>query len=104
LPLDYKIRNGVSKWILRQILYKHVPMNLIERPKKGFGVPLASWLRGPLRDWSESLLDANRLKTEGFFNPSLIRTRWNEHLTGKYNWHDQLWNVLMFQSWYEKNK
>ena len=104
LPLEYKIRDGVSKWVLREVLYKYVPKDLIERPKMGFGVPLAEWLRGPLRDWAEELLEEQRLQQEGFFNVALVRKKWQEHLTGKRNWHHQLWNVLMFQTWLEKNK
>jgi len=104
LPLDYKIRDGVTKWVLREVLYKYVPKDLIERPKMGFGVPLGEWLRGPLRDWAESLLDAKRLRDEGFFNAPLLRQKWHDHLTGKHNWHHQLWNVLMFQAWLETNQ
>jgi len=103
LPLEYKIRDGVTKWVLREVLYKYVPKDLIERPKMGFGVPIGEWLRGPLRDWAESLLDAKRLRDEGFFNVSLLRQKWHEHLSGKYNWQHQLWNVLMFQAWLETN-
>jgi len=103
LPLEYKIRDGVTKWVLREVLYKYVPKDLIERPKMGFGVPLGEWLRGPLRDWAESLLDAKQLRDEGFFNVSLLRQKWHEHLSGKYNWQHQLWNVLMFQAWLETN-
>lgn len=104
LPLEYKIRDGVNKWVLREVLYKYVPKDLIERPKMGFGVPLAEWLRGPLRDWAEELLEEQRLQQEGFFNVELVRKKWQEHLTSKRNWHHQLWNVLMFQAWLEKNK
>ena len=103
IPLDYKLRNGVSKWLLRQVLYKYVPKKLIERPKMGFGVPIDIWLRGPLRDWAEELLTESRLKREGYLNPTPIRQKWAEHLSGKRNWQTQLWNVLMFQAWLEAN-
>lgn len=99
IPQSMKINNNKSKWILRQILQKYVPQNLIERPKMGFSVPIDSWLRGPLRDWAESLLDENRLKHDGFFHPEPIRSKWQEHLSGRKNWQHFLWNVLMFQSW-----
>lgn len=102
MPLEYKIRNGQGKWLLRQVLYKHVPKDLIERPKTGFGIPLANWLRGPLREWAEALLDEKRLRQEGYFHPAPIRMMWLEHLSGKKNWQYHLWNVLMFQAWLEK--
>jgi asparagine synthase (glutamine-hydrolysing) len=99
LPFEYKIRNGYGKWALRQVLYKYVPKELIERPKMGFGVPLGSWLRGPLRDWAEDLIDENRMREENYLNPAPIRRVWTEHLSGRQPWPHQLWNVLMFQAW-----
>lgn len=99
LPMHMKQRNGVSKWALKEVLYRHVPRSLIDRPKMGFGIPVDQWLRGPLRDWAEELLDEQRLRSEGFFNPEAIRSKWQEHQCGKYNWAYQLWGVLMFQAW-----
>lgn len=99
LPLSLKIRNGSSKWILRQVLYKHVPRQLVDRPKMGFGVPIGDWLRGPLREWAESLLDERRLREEGYLSPEKVRACWKEHLSGQRNFQYRLWAVLMFQSW-----
>jgi asparagine synthase (glutamine-hydrolysing) len=100
IPLHMKIRGGVGKWILRQVLYKYVPKELLERPKMGFGVPIEHWLRGPLRDWAEELLSENSLGEHRLLNVQLIRKKWNEHLSGRRNWQYLLWNVLVFQDWY----
>ena len=99
LPLHMKIRGNEGKWALRQVLYKYVPRELIERPKAGFGIPVGQWLRGPLRDWAEALLDEQRLQREGYFHPAPIRTKWREHQSGQRDHTASLWAVLMFQSW-----
>jgi asparagine synthase (glutamine-hydrolysing) len=104
LPLTMKIRNGETKWLLRQVLYKYVPRDLVDRPKSGFGVPIHVWLRGPLRQWAEELLDTDRLRREGFFDPRPIRRMWKEHLSGTHNRMHALWNVLMFQAWLEHER
>ena len=101
LPSAWKICHGKGKWLLRKVLYRYVPRELVDRPKTGFDVPLDIWLRGPLREWAESLLDENRLRREGFFQPEPIRTLWRQHQEGQHNWRSQLWNVLMFQAWLE---
>jgi asparagine synthase (glutamine-hydrolysing) len=99
LPVHMKIRGAETKWALRQVLYRHVPRELIERPKSGFAIPLADWLRGPLRGWAEDLLDERRLRAEGFFRPAPIREAWRQHLTGSFDWSQRLWAVLMFECW-----
>jgi asparagine synthase (glutamine-hydrolysing) len=102
IPQPLKLKKTQSKWILRQILYKYIPKKLVERPKVGFGVPIDSWLRGPLKDWAQALLDKTKLKNQGFFNPDSISIKWTEHLSGKKNWQYEIWSILMFQEWLSK--
>ena len=104
LPHHLKIRDKRGKWILRQVLYKYVPESLLERPKAGFAIPLDTWLRGPLRDWAEALLDESRLRTEGYLDPPPVRKKWSEHLSDRRNWQFLLWDVLMFQAWLENSR
>ena len=99
LPPNMKVRGNIGKWALRQILYKHVPRELIERPKAGFAIPIGHWLRGALRGWAEDLLDESRLHKQGYLRPGPIRQRWGEHLSGRWDHTPSLWAVLMFQAW-----
>lgn len=101
LPMSMKIRNQTGKWLLREVLHQYVPKELMDRPKKGFGVPIDAWLRGPLKEWAETLLDESKLRSQGFFDPAPIRQKWQEHCSGKYNTHAYLWDILMFQAWYD---
>ncbi len=104
LPLKFKIKDGERKYIINKLLRKKIPKDLIDRPKMGFAVPLDNWLRGPLKDWAENLLDKNRIKNEGYFNCQLITEKWEQHKTGDQNWQYHLWDILMFESWLENNK
>ncbi len=99
IPSHWKHRNGKSKWLLRRVLNRYVPVALTERPKMGFGVPIDSWLRGPLREWVEELLSEKRLISEGYLDARRVRAVWAEHAEGKRNWAYYLWIVLMFQAW-----
>ena len=104
LPRHMKVSGRVTKSILRTVLYNYVPQTIVERPKWGFAIPLHDWLRGPLRDWADTLIDETRLESEGFFNPKEIRRVWEEHLSGKRNRHTQLWSVIIFQAWLDRSK
>ncbi len=99
LPLHLKVRHGQGKWLLRQVLHRYVPAELVERPKMGFGVPIGSWLRGPLRQWAEELLSVKTLEDGDLLNPEPIRQKWEEHVSGRRNWQYHLWDILMFQAW-----
>jgi asparagine synthase (glutamine-hydrolysing) len=102
LPQAAKIRGGISKWLLREVLYRHVPKELVERPKMGFAVPLGNWLRGPLRSWAENLLAEQKLREGGYFDPAVVRQVWDDHVGGRRNREYMLWNVLMFEAWRER--
>jgi asparagine synthase (glutamine-hydrolysing) len=99
IPRQSLVRNGVSKWPLRQVLYRHVPPDLIERPKMGFGIPLGEWLRGPLRDWANSLLDSKRIREAGLLDADVVQRAWQDHLSGFQNYQYPLWDVLMLEAW-----
>lgn len=103
LPLSMKLKDNQTKWLLRQVLYKYVPKEMIERPKQGFGIPIDTLLRTSLRDWAESLLDRDKIESAGFLNYPVVQQKWSEHLSGKRNWQHHLWSVLMFQSWLDNN-
>ena len=103
LPYQYKVRNGQGKWILRQLLYQYVPKTLIDRPKAGFGIPVTDWLKGPLKDWMLDLLDEHTLKQQGYLDAKFVTKLCSEHLSGRRDNIQILWNILMFQAWLEEN-
>ena len=102
LQSSMKIHAGTTKRGLRDILYKYVPKALIDRPKSGFALPIGDWLRGPLRPWADELLHADRLRFEGYLNPHVVETLWQEHLSGRFNNTTQLWKILMWQAWLQQ--
>lgn len=104
LPLSLRIPDDKPKWLLRKLLYRYVPREIIDRPKQGFCAPVGEWLRGSLRDWAQALLDPARLREEGFFDAARVERMWQQHLTGRMNWQHPLWTVLMFQAWFDAQK
>lgn len=102
LPLSHRVFQGTGKWLLRQVLDQYVPRPLIERPKMGFGVPIDRWLRHDLREWADDLLSAQRLQRQGLLDVDLVRQKWDEHLSGERNWQGAIWNILMFQAWWDQ--
>ena len=104
IPMSMKLRDGTGKWLLKQLLYRHVPQALVDRPKMGFSVPVDAWLRGSLREWAQIYLAEDRLNTEGFFDARAVRQTWEQHLKGAIDAGGPLWTLLMFQIWLEKVK
>ena len=98
-PFDLKVHDGTGKWLLRQLLYRYVPQSIVDRPKMGFGIPLGTWLRDPLRDWAEGLLAPDRLRKEGYLASEPVARLWAEHQSGRCDHEYELWDVLMFQAW-----
>jgi asparagine synthase (glutamine-hydrolysing) len=99
IPIDLKLKGPTGKHILRQLLYRHVPSDLFDRPKAGFAVPVGDWIKGPLKSWAEDLLDPVQMAADGWFEPTVVRRRWSEHLSGRRSSTQALWALLMFQSW-----
>jgi asparagine synthase (glutamine-hydrolysing) len=104
MPMSLKRKNGIGKWPLKQLAYRLIPRTLLERPKTGFSIPTAEWLRGPLSEWSADLLDSGRLRREGFLDPAPVERAWKFHLTGKADNGSRLWTILMFESWLQQHR
>lgn len=104
IPIEHKIRRGQGKWILRELLRRYLPPELIERPKAGFAVPVGEWIKGPLRPWAEGLLDPVRMRSDGYFDASVVHKRWRDHLSGRQNSTAAIWGILMFQSWLDQQQ
>lgn len=104
IPMSMKIKSGTGKWLLKQVLYRHVPPALVDRPKMGFSVPVDAWLRSPLRDWAQDYLAESRLQSEGFFDARVVSQTLEQHLRGAINVGGSIWTLLMFQLWLEKVK
>ncbi|OGT08272.1 MAG: hypothetical protein A2V89_03065 [Gammaproteobacteria bacterium RBG_16_37_9] len=103
LPLAAKIHERKNKYMLRKLLSRFIPEKFLDLPKVGFGAPIGMWLKGPLKDWAESLIDEGKLAEQQYLQPDMIRKYWHEHLSGKRDWSHLMWNILMFQAWLEKN-
>ena len=104
IPLSMKVRGQKGKHILRQALFARAPAALFDRPKAGFAVPVGQWIKGPLRDWAESLLDPQRLASEGYFDPVIVAARWSDHLSGRRDSTAAIWSILMFQAWLDEQR
>jgi asparagine synthase (glutamine-hydrolysing) len=104
LPMDFKINGSNGKFILKELLSKYLPKDVFDRPKQGFALPIESWLKGPLEDWVENLLDPRKMSEDGYFDSDVVYQKWREHRAGKHNWQTELWDVLMFQAWLDNEK
>jgi hypothetical protein len=104
IPMHMKIHGRTGKHILRELLYRHAPRELFQRPKAGFAIPVGQWIRGPLRDWADDLLDPNRMASEGWFDPAIVQRRWRDHVAGRSDSTPAIWAILMFQAWQREQR